>query len=324
MKAIIILSLLLFTLPAFVVDLTKDKLIIFSSLSYYGCDFDGDKLGDLAVWDRKTNTLYFQLSSTKQFFNKRFIDSELPHDPVFADYDGDRKTDFVFFQPDSGQWVQYLSTNPVFRIKTFLGNIGDLPIPVDMNGDKKYEIGIWRPSAGIWAFPVIGEEKLGSYTVHAQGGASDSAFAPDFDGDGKSDFGIFRPESGYWFIDKSTTDYDPNKGLGIQHGFDWDIVVPNDYNGDGKCDVATWRPENQTWYFSYPETQSKNEIKFGEKGDIPLSLDINGDKIPELITYNVSKKSWNILNFKTNEHFSYKWEVPNGCIPAIAPMQKFE
>lgn len=324
MKIALILSLLLFSLPVFLIDLTKDHLIIFSSLSYYGCDFDGDKLGDLAVWDRKSNTLFFQLTSNKQFYNKKFFDSDLTYEPVFADYDGDEKTDFVFFQGDSGQWHQILSTNPLVHLKTFLGNIGDLPIPVDVNGDKKYEIGIWRPTSGIWAFPTTGKESLAGYTVHPQGGASDSAFSADVDGDKKSDFGIWRPESGYWFIDKSSTDYDPNKGVGIQHGSDWDIIVPNDYDGDGKSDLVVWRPENQTWYFVYPEKQSKNEIKFGEKGDIPLSLDLDGDKIPELITYNISKKSWNILNFKTNEHFSYKWEVPDGCIPAISPLQKFE
>ena len=59
MKSSIILSLLLFVVPAWLLDFTKDKRVVFASLSYYGTDFDGDKKGDLSVWDSKNNTLYF-------------------------------------------------------------------------------------------------------------------------------------------------------------------------------------------------------------------------------------------------------------------------
>ena len=74
----------------------------------------------------------------------------------------------------------------------------------------------------------------------------------------------------------------------------------------------------------YANSEGQNQIKFGDKDDIPLSSDLDGDQIPELITWNNSKKSWNVLNFKKQEFFSYKWVVPDGCIPATSILQKYE
>ena len=324
MKPILILSLLLFSLPTFLLDFKKDKLIILASLSNYGCDFDGDKLGDLAVWDPHKNTLYFQLTSDNKFYVKKFFDGELSYDPVFADYDGDGKTDFVFYQVDSGQWISYLSSQPGMPHKMFLGAVSDHPVPVSLYTPKKYDIAVWRPNAGVWALPIVNQQEGSPYSVHYQGGASDSAFAADYDGDGKSDLGIWREETGFWYIDKSTTQYNPNQGESIQHGTGWDIIVPNDYDADGKCDLVFWRPQDQTWYFIYSSNQSKNNIKFGDRDDIPSSNDLNGDGVPELIMWNMNKKSWNILNLKTQQTYSYKWEVPDGSLSAISVLEKYE
>lgn len=326
MKSTLVLSLLLLVLPAWISDLTRDKMIVFGSLSNYGCDFDGDGLGDLSVFDPKSNTLYFQLSGDNKFYTKQFIDTSVSYEPVFADYDGDKKTDFVFYQPDTGHWILYLTSVPGIPVKTFLGASQDLPVPVDLKNNKKYEISIWRPSTGAWLLPSTNEEDQGRRTIHYQGGASDAVFALDYDGDGKSDLGIWRPEGGFWYIDKSTTNYDPSQGAIVQHGKEWDVIVPNDYDNDGKCDLVLWRPQDQTWYFVYGggSGSPQNQIKFGQKNDIPLSCDLNGDKIPELITWNISKKSWNVLNFKTQETFSYKWSVPDGCLPASSILEKYE
>ena len=316
MKIFFTLSLLLVLPIITLTDLTKDKLIVLGSLSNYGCDFDGDGRGDLSVWDPHTNTLYFQLTSNNKFYEKRFIKEDMKFSPVFADYDGDEKTDFVFHQAETGQWIFYFSSNPEIPIKTFLGNFFDMPIPVDVNGDRQYSPAVWRPNTGFWLLPSQDLNETPGADVHPQGGVNDLPFAADYDGDGKSDLIIWRTDSGYWYIDKSTTGYDPKKGETIQHGRGWDIIIPNDYDADGRCDFVVWRAKNQTWYFFYSASKVKNEIKFGNPGDVPLSSDLDGDKVPELITWNPYKKSWDILNTITQEHFSYKWEVPNNCIPA--------
>lgn len=324
-KSTIILSLLLFILPTWLTDLKQDKLVVFASLPYYGCDFDGDKLGDLAVWNSKTNTLYFQLTSDGKFYEKKFFDNSLTFQPVFADYDGDSKTDFAFFHKDSGQWILYLTTSPYMPVKMFLGNIGDMPIPANVDNDKKYEPTIWRPVNSAWLLTDEKDENNNTKRkVIFDGSYQDSVFAGDYDGDGKSDLLNWRPDDGYWHIVKSSTNFDFNQSEHIQHGQEWDIIVPNDYNNDGRCDLVFWRPQNQTWYLLYAGDKGQNQIKFGEKNDIPVSSDLDGDNIPELITWNVSKKAWNILNFKKQETLSYKWTVPDGCIPANSVLQTNE
>lgn len=325
MKTSILLALLLTILPAWILDLSKDKLVIFASLSNYGCDFDGDNLGDLSLWDSKTNSLYFQLSSNKKFYQKRFFESEILFQPVFADYDGDKKTDFAFFQPDAGQWVIFPSTiGDGTPVKTFLGNTSDIAIPLDIDGDMIYDTSVWRPGSGTWVLVKKDDKGVKTLSLHIQGYNNDTPGTGDFDGDGKSDLAIFRPESGYWFIDKSSTNYDPSSGIGIQNGKEWDVIVPNDYDGDKKCDLTVWRPSNQTWYFNYSNGAGQSQVKFGEKDDIPLSLDVSGDGIPELITWNKSKKSWNVLNYKSQQALSYKWDVPEDCIPASSVLETFE
>ena len=323
MKSIALLSLLLFILPVWMVDLKKDKLVVYASLPY-GCDFDGDKLGDLAVWNAKNNTLYFHFSSTDKFLEKKFFEGEIQYEPVFADYDGDSKTDFVFFQPDTGQWIFNLSTNPDTIVKAFLGNVGDLPIPIDINGKKRYSPAIWRPGAGIWLLPMIEKYNDSKPRIHYQGNNADIPITTDFDGDGKSDLLIWRQEAGYWYIDKSSTEYDPNRGAIINQGAEWDIPVPNDYNGDGKSDLTVFKPQDQTWHFIFNQNTEEKTIKFGEKGDIPTSCDLNGDGVPELITWNIEKHIWKILNLKTQETQTFTWKVPNECLPAISVLQKFE
>jgi len=325
MKAGILLALLLSILPAaWIFDLSKDKLIVFASTSSYGCDFDGDKKGDLSVWNPKTNTVYFQLSSDNMFYQKKFFNDGITYKPVFADYDSDGKTDFAFHQEDAGQWIINLSSNPEAAIKMFLGNYGDIPIPLDLEGDKTFDIGIWRPANGIWVLLKKDEKLTKSASLHPQGYASDIPTTGDFDGDGKSDLVIFRPESGYWFVDKSSTEFNPGSGLGIQNGQEWDVAVPNDYDGDGKCDIAVWRPSTQTWFINYTNGAGQNQLKFGSKDDIPLSLDVSGDSIPELITWDDYRKTWNIYNMKTQQTLSYKWDVPEGSFPSSSILQTFE
>ena len=323
MKTSVLLILLLAVLPAWLFELSKDKLVVFASLSYYKCDFDGDRKEDLSVWDPKTNTLYFELTSDKKSYQKKFIDNELKYEPVFADYDGDGRTDFVFYQKDTGQWISFLTTKKGPPEKTFFGSIGDLPIPVRSDAGGKFNLAIWRPNASAWLITHPGDGNKNPEIVF-EGNYQDSTFSGDYDGDGKSDLIVWRPDDGQWHIVRSGTNFDFNQSEHIQHGKEWDVIVPNDYDGDRKCDLVFWRPEDKKWYFFYAGSKSYDQIRFGETGDIPASGDLDGDGIPELIMWNPDKKSWNVLNLKKQETLSYKWNVPNGCVPAISVLEKYE
>lgn len=324
MKYPLILAILLVVLPAWLTNLTKDKLVVFASLPYYGSDFDGDKRCDFSVWNPDTGTLYFQLSSNQKFYKRQFFETNVKYQPVFADFDGDKKTDFAFFQKDTGLWVIYSTKTPGRIEKVFFGSLGDLPVPTDINGTGNYRPSVWRPNSSTWLLADIDKEGKEKEKIVIEGSYQDSVFSGDYDGDGKSDLTVWRPDDGFWHIVKSSTDFDFNQTEHIQHGKEWDVIVPNDYDANGKCDLVFWRPEEQVWHFLYSGTGGKALMKFGYKDDIPLSCDVDGDAIPELITWSKSKQSWNILNFIKQESFSYKWEVPSDSIPSVSVLQYYE
>jgi hypothetical protein len=326
MKSIaILLSMLLIVLPSWLEKLSKDKTVIFASLSYYNCDFDGDRLGDLSVWDSKNNILYYELSSDRKFYKKKYFKNNLRHDPVFADYDGDGKTDIAFFQIATGQWITYFSNSLSDKPeKMFFGSLGDIPVPSKLDGGSAYNKGIWRPNASAWLIFGLNEEGVKVPKLILEGNYEDSPISGDFDGDGASDLGVWRPDDGNWHIVKSSTKFDFKQGEHIQHGQEWDIPVPNDYDNDGKYDLVFWRPSNYKWYFLYADDNRKHEILFGEKGDIPTSLDLNNDGYPELALWNPEKKSWKILNITTGEKLTYKWNVSENCLPASSIIQRYE
>lgn len=324
MKYSLILAILLITLPPWFLKFTKDNLIVFSSLSYYGSDFDGDKRCDFSVWDPNTSTLYFQLSSNQKFYKRQFFEGGPQYQPVFADFDGDKNTDFAFYQQDTGLWVIYSTKNPEKIEKLFLGSIGDLPVPTDVNGIGSYKPAVWRPNSSVWLITELDKEGKEKERTVLEGSYQDSAFSGDYDGDGKSDLIVWRPDDGFWHIVKSSTGFDFAQSEHIQHGKEWDVVVPNDYDANGRCDLVFWRPDNQVWYFEYAGTGGKSHMKFGYKDDIPLSCDVDGDTIPELVTWSRNKQSWNVLNVKKQESFSYKWEVPSTSIPTVSVLQYYE
>ncbi len=342
-SVVVILSLLLAGIPACLDISTEDKLRIFSSLSYYGSDFDGDGIGDLAVWNRRNGTLYYQLSSNGEFYKKKFFDGKLRYNPVFADYDGDKITDFAFFHIDTGQWIIYKSTNPTIAEKSFFGSLGDVPVPVDFDGDLTYEQAVWRPTAGLWFKTVRDPSGNMRPLLFEIGNYQDSPTSADFDGDGKSDLTVWRPDDGKWYIFTSSKGYKLDRSKVIVHGKDWDITVPADYNGDKITDLAFWRAEDKTWYIKYSlmddEQQIVNSdqetakqvsysdvkrIQFGEVGDIPAALDTNGDGSPELVMWNPKLKSWRILDLTNDRTNNLKWNVEEGCVPAISILYRFD
>lgn len=324
MKYSVILSLLLLILPAWFEQYTKDNLVVFASLSYYGSDFDNDKKCDFSIWDSNTGTLYYQLSSNQQFYKRKFFETKVPYTPIFADYDGDKKTDHAFFHRDSGQWIINHSSKPDIQDKFFLGSLGDMPIPTDINGTGVQEPTVWRPNNSTWLLTEIAKDGNKSKKIILEGSYQDAAFSADYDGDKKSDLIVWRPDDGFWHIVKSSADFDFSQSEHIRHGKEGDIIVPNDYNNDGKCDLVFWRPDDQAWYFRYAGSEETSQIKFGYKNDIPLSCDVDGDSIPELITWSRTKRSWNVLNFRRQESSSYKWEVPENSVPAVSILQTYE
>ena len=79
-------------------------------------------------------------------------------------------------------------------------------------------------------------------------------------------------------------------------------------------DIAVYRPSTSTWY-----VKDQFKVTFGEPGDEPIPLDIDGDGRSEIVVYRRSQRVWLIFNPQTgfSDQISYgqSGDVPVGMAP---------
>jgi hypothetical protein len=191
------------------------------------------------------------------------IDQVLP-----LDFDGDGKTDLLFYRP--GGSVAYL---------------------LHSNGDGTFT-------------KVYGDYPTGfnGYDLHS---GADRAVAFDYDGDGKMDLMFYRPGGGEAHVMHSngdgtfTTVYVSN-GSGMA-GYDFtafsDQVLPFDFNGDGNMDLLFYRPGGRVAYVVRSNGDGSFTKVYGgfpdgiagydlaSENDHILPIDVNNDGMTDLLVY---------------------------------------
>ena len=199
-----------------------------------------------------------------------------------ADYDGDGKTDVLFFRPNAnvggsgaGLWFGQRSGNGAL-IQVPFAQPGDVPIPCDYDGDGKDDVAIFRPSQGLWfgLDALTGANVLDSRTIHGPfGEPNDVPVVGDYDGDGRCDIAIFRASQGLWYGFRATSqtkvlDSTTTTGPLGQTG---DIAVPADYDGNGTTDLAFFRPSSGLWFgLTTTNAVALPAVTHGQNLDIPL------------------------------------------------------
>ncbi len=162
-------------------------------------DYDGDSIGDIAVWRPDTGVWYVLFSSENFDPLKSGVFSwgRLGDIPVQADYDGDGRDDHAVFRSMENRWYIFRSQSQTWSVKAF-GLAGqDMLVPADYSGDGKADIAVYR--SGTW---WIEDSTTGAIEALEFGFADGIPVPADYDNDGAVDLGVFR--EGQWYINKST------------------------------------------------------------------------------------------------------------------------
>jgi hypothetical protein len=180
-------------------------------------DIDGDGKFEIATYVPNRNSGNWPtVLSTKPgvIYRKEFPST--PFDiPMYADVDGDKKSDYVIYRPSESQFYIYNAT-------------------CSATPSAPQAVGCGIPIAGS-SGPVA--------TKVINGNPSSRAVIEDFDGDKKYDLATWTPESGKWEISYAKDFLSAGAAktpFTAILGMSGDIPLPADYNGDGKAEIAIY------------------------------------------------------------------------------------
>jgi hypothetical protein len=208
----------------------------------------------------------------------------------------------------------------------------DVPLVGDIDGDGRADLAMWRPETATWywltsssgyAYSAAGSTQWGSAAL------GDVPLLADVDGDGRADPIVWRASTGTWYWLTSSTGYSYASAGARQWGASGDKPFAADVDGDGKMDLVVWRPSTGTWYwltsttgYSYAASGAR---QWGNQalGDMPLTGDLDGDGLADLIVWRGSSGVFEWLTSADGYRSADSRSWGNralGDVPAVADM----
>jgi hypothetical protein len=236
-------------------------------------DYDGDGIGDIAVFNDTTGTWVWRESSTGAFVTQDL--GQLGDVPVARDYDGDGKTDPAIARYGGGviTWIIQRSSDGVETSTAWgedNGVNGDFVAPGDYDGDGLFDLAVQHPEGNGTSTFLISYSQGGTDSI-IWGTDTDFNNPGDYDGDGKTDIAVTR-EGGsgelVWDIRRSSDLAQMTFNWGVFAG---DLAVQNDYDGDGRSEVAVWRVAEGRFYLLNTFNLSVNLVPWGDPNDFPIA-----------------------------------------------------
>jgi fibronectin type 3 domain-containing protein len=211
---------------------------------------------------------------------------------VFADYDGDGKSDPALLNKSSGVFRVYPSAgdyapvNVNMTYDTTTTTIPYEPVAGDYNGNGKSDPAMYQQasgtnSIGLWHVFL-------SYSGYAKiitrnfGGTGIKPLSGDYDRDGTNDYVVYKNNQPGWItFSLSSYNYTPDIVVPLTEN-DW-IPVAGDYDGDGYTDPAFYIPASGR-FAAYLSAAGWNKTVLLDIGSdygyfIPVAGDYDGDGV---------------------------------------------
>jgi hypothetical protein len=190
------------------------------------------------------------------------------------------------WNPLNGSWI----SGPLW------GMFGDVPAPADYTGDGVADRTVWRPSTGAWLVQCSSTSNCpGGVISLTWGTAGDIPVPGDYNNDGFGDFAVWRPSTGVWYVLAG-----PSGGSVIAStswGVYGDCPVPGRLfgSGAGPLELNVFRPSTGVWFYGRTLAGTGGtSATYGIYGDLPFSIDVDGDLDGEIVVWRPSTGDWHI------------------------------
>jgi hypothetical protein len=208
------------------------------------------------------------------------------------------------WNPLNGSWL----SGPSWGIH------GDIPAPADFTGDGVSDRTVWRPSTGVWYVQCSSTTNCpGGVIALTWGVAGDIPVPSDYNADGFGDFAVWRPSNGVWYILAGPS------GASVLSVASWgaygDCPMPGRLlaSGAGVLELNVFRPSTGIWYYGRTLAGTGgSSLPFGTYGDIPFSMDVDGDGDGDMVVWRPSTGAW----YGRAPSFFVGWGAP-GDIPSF-------
>jgi hypothetical protein len=114
---------------------------------------------------------------------------------LVGDFNGDNRTDFGAYNPNTGTWFIDLNGNRILEASEAnisFGGTNRLPVVGNWDGIGGDNIGVFNPIAGTWSLDLDGDLQVGSGESGIAFGLTGITIRPviaDWNGDGRDDLG---------------------------------------------------------------------------------------------------------------------------------------
>ena len=167
-------------------------------------------------------------------------------------------------------------------------------------------VGVVDTTRGYW---YLREPLTAATTAFYYGNPGDQPFMGDWDGDGIDTPGLYRRSDGYVYLRNTNTQGIAD--ISFYFGNPNDVPIAGDFDGDGYDTVGIYRPSNQRFYIinrlgsgDAGLGAADYDFPFGDPGDQPVVVDLDGDGID---TVGIYRPSNGLVSFAygTTPPFSY-------------------
>jgi hypothetical protein len=216
--------------------------------------------------------------------------------PLPADFDGDGRTDYALYNPDTRTFTWSRSSDGVINSVT-TGNWGDVPVVGDFDGDGKADLAIYRPADGLFWYTQSSNNQLVDVPIGVAGGLPVVA---DFEGGGRDQLAAFDPATAtftFWSLGNVNL---KTATLGAPGNKPGTTPIIGDYDGDGKADIGVYDSVTSTFTYQRSSDNQLVSIQFGQHGDIPIVGDYDGDGKSDIAVFRPQAGSFNIILYRSS------------------------